>query len=185
MAAGSRAQYRRLLPFLRPYTGSVLLTVGASFAAAVLDGFSFTLLIPFLRTLFENAPLAGSGSSIERMLATVAGPLVDPANPMASLRRLVTLILASVALKNVFAWLAGQTGARLQEHVTRDLRNVLYAHLARLPLGWYVRTKAGQVLARVLTDTQSTKALITNVVTQSLQSGAMVVIYLVGMFWIS
>ncbi|MFL5579250.1 MAG: ABC transporter ATP-binding protein [Gemmatimonadaceae bacterium] len=178
-AAGGH--YRRLLPFLRPYLGRVLLTVGASFAAAALDGFSFTLLIPFLRTLFEDAPLAGAGTGIERMLASVVGPFVDAADPMGSLKRLVGLILLSVLLKNVFAWFAGQNGARLLEDVTRDLRNTLYAHLARLPLGWYVRTKAGQVLARVLTDTQSTKALITNVVTQSLQSGAMVVVYVVAM----
>ena len=71
-------------------------------------------------------------------------------------------------------WVSGQLGAQLQEYVTRDLRNALYSHLQRLPLGFFMRTKTGDILARVLNDTQQTKQVITQAVTQSLQSAAVV-----------
>ena len=82
-------------------------------------------------------------------------------------------------------WYGGQLGAQLQEFVTRDMRNVVYAHLQRLPLPYFVRTKGGQITARILVDTDQTKALITQLVTSGIQSVALIVAYVVFMFAIS
>jgi ATP-binding cassette, subfamily B, bacterial MsbA len=84
-------------------------------------------------------------------------------------------IIAIVALKNLFVWLAGQFGASLQENVTRDLRDGVFRHIQRLPLGWFQRTKTGQIISRVLSDTEQTKALITELVTRTLQNVAQIV----------
>jgi ATP-binding cassette, subfamily B, bacterial MsbA len=54
-----------------------------------------------------------------------------------------------------------------------------------LPLSYFTRTKAGQILSRVLTDTAQTKQLITQIVTQSLQSGAVVISYVAALIAIS
>jgi len=75
----------------------------------------------------------------------------------------------------VFVWLAGQFGASLQENVTRDLRDGVFQHIQRLPLGWFQRTKTGQIISRVLSDTEQTKALITELVTRTLQNLAQIV----------
>ena len=53
--------YRRLLRFLRPHAWRMAATVAASIGAAVADVFTFTLLIPFLNTLFGQPPLGGCG----------------------------------------------------------------------------------------------------------------------------
>ena len=50
--------YRRLLAFLRPHAWRMAGTVGCNIAAAVLDVFSFTLLIPFLNRLFNQPTVA-------------------------------------------------------------------------------------------------------------------------------
>src|SRR6185503_9784187 len=91
----------------------------------------------------------------------------------------------AVVLKNLLIWASSQLGASLQEYVTRDLRNTLYSHLQRLPLPFFTRTKTGQLLARVLNDTQQTKAVITESVTRSIQSAAMVITSIVTLFVIS
>ncbi len=104
---------------------------------------------------------------------------------MGSLRNVIVVILVAVTVKNMFVWLSGQFGASLQEYVTRDLRNALYAHLQRLPLPYFTRMKTGQILARVLSDTTQTKQVITEVVTRSLQSAAMVATTVVALFVIS
>src|SRR5205085_7356344 len=69
-------------------------------------------------------------------------------------------------------------GAQLQEYVTRDIRNAVYSHLQRLPLGFFARTKVGQIISRVVTDTSQVKNVITTLVTQSFQSAALVLAYI-------
>ncbi|MBI2614678.1 MAG: hypothetical protein HYW52_03155, partial [Gemmatimonadetes bacterium] len=46
------ARLRRLLGYLRPYAGAFAAGVLAAVVASALDGFTFALLIPFLRLLF-------------------------------------------------------------------------------------------------------------------------------------
>ena len=157
-------------------------TVGCNIAAAVLDVFTFTLLIPFLDKLFKQ-PSRETG--ISQLQERVIGPFLQAADPSTLLRNIIIVILAAVALKNLFVWVSGQLGAQLQEFVTRDLRNALYSHLQRLPLGFFVRTKTGDILARVLNDTQQTKQVITQAVTQSLQSAAVVVVTIFALVKIS
>jgi subfamily B ATP-binding cassette protein MsbA len=164
--------YRRLFRFLRPHAWRMTGTVACNIAAAALDVFSFTLLVPFLNKLFDQPNIA---SPMSKLQDRIVGLFLDGSNPRAALVNII-IILAAVTLKNVFVWVSGQLGAQLQEYVTRDLRNALYAHLQRLPLGFFVRTKTGDILARVLNDTQQTKQVITQSVTQSLQSAAVVVI---------
>ncbi|MBC7896755.1 MAG: ABC transporter ATP-binding protein [Cytophagaceae bacterium] len=159
-------------------------TVACNLVAALLDVFSFTLLIPFLSQLF-NVPTPAN--SIVAFQQRVVGALLDSggADKMVALRNIVIVILVSVTLKNAFVWLSGQFGASVQEYVTRDLRNALYQHLQRLPLAWFTRTRAGQILARVLTDTQQTKQVITEAVTRSIQSTAVVITTISVMFAMS
>lgn len=153
----------------------------------MLDAFSFALLIPFLSALFEEDSLIpDNGTALSKALDWAIGGLLDPADRMGSLQTVILIILATIILKNVLVWISGQLGAQLQEYVTRDLRNTVYEHLQRLPIGYFTRTKAGQILSRILTDTQSTKALITQLVTQSIQNIALIVFYvtvLVAMSW--
>jgi subfamily B ATP-binding cassette protein MsbA len=191
--------YQRLFRFLRPHRWWMVGTILASFIAAVLDGMSLALLSPFLRvlngddvdtTVAQPTPLvpgATGGQSItlfadaKQWFDELSNRMVDPTNPMESLVRIIFIILATVLAKNIFVWVAGQFGARLQEFVTRDLRNSVYAHLERLPIGFFTRTPTGQMMSRVLSDTAQTKQLITQLVTQSLQNVAVVVTYLTFM----
>lgn len=157
-------------------------TIACNLGAALLDVFSLTLLIPFLDALFGTAT---TGSRIAALQQRIIGDFLNAADPMGSLRNIIVVILVAVVLKNLLIWSSGQLGASVQEFVTRDLRNTLYAHLQRLPLAYFTRTRAGQILARVLTDTQQTKQVITEAATRSVQSTAVVVISIGGMFLIS
>lgn len=160
-------------------------TVLSSVTAAALDGFAFALLIPFLNALFGTDPLPIDGGWVTTFLRRVIGDLVDPVNPMESLRNVIVILLVTIALKNFFVWFAGQMGVQLQEYVTRDLRDAVYRHLQRLPIGWFTRNKTGQILSRVLSDTAQTKQLITQIVTSAIQSAAVVLIYIAYLWGIS
>src|SRR6476620_1397097 len=177
--------YGRLVPFLRPHSWRMAGAIVGNIVAAVLDAFSLALLIPFLNTLFDQPPIPLKAGGLSGLLRATVGALLDPADKMGSLRNVIIIVLVLVITKNLIVWLSGQLGASLQELVTRDLRNALYSHLEQLPLSYFTRTKTGQILSRVITDTAETRLILTQIVTQSLQSGALVLSYVVFLFLIS
>jgi subfamily B ATP-binding cassette protein MsbA len=168
--------YRRLLRFLRPHWWRMAGNVLSNIIGAALGAFSFTLLIPFLNALFR-APsfLPRSSGWIARVQARTIGAFLDPANPQHSLGAVIVVVMIVVAIKNVFVWLAGQFGASLQEYVTRDLRDAVFQHMQRLPLRYFQQTKVGQIISKILSDTDQTKALITELVTRTVQNAANIV----------
>lgn len=178
--------YRRLLHFLRPYRGRVAGTLLLSATANALAALSFALFIPFLNTLFELPPLGiGTPNRMTLLLRQLIGRFLDGADKMDALRTVIVVILATMLLKNAFAWLAGQMGAGLQERVTRDLRNAVYTHLELLSLRFFQRHKTGQLLTRVLNDTVTTRQLLAEVVTRSVNAGTQVLAFVAALFLIS
>ena len=97
----------RLLLLLRPYTPLFVVNLVTTVFASVLDGVTFVLLIPFLRTLFgqEALPTTG-GSAVERLLATVVGPVLAASAPDAALRNVVLVLLATLVVKNALVYSA-------------------------------------------------------------------------------
>jgi subfamily B ATP-binding cassette protein MsbA len=177
--------YKRLLPFLRPHFWRMAITIVANLLAALLDGFAIALLIPFLNILFHQPSTAMKSGWISKLLDATVGNQIVPGDEMHSLRNVIILVLVAVVLKNLLVWVAGQFGATLQEYVTRDLRNAVYRHLAHLPLGYFTQMKAGQILSRVINDTFETRLILTQIVTQSLQSASLVLVYIAILFSIS
>ncbi|MEO8194475.1 MAG: ABC transporter ATP-binding protein [Gemmatimonadales bacterium] len=177
--------YGRLFPFLRPHRWRMVGAVVCNIGSAVLDAFSLALLIPFLNTLFDQPPISVGGNKLGGLLAATVGVMLDPNDKMGSLRNVILIVILLILVKNFLAWVAGQLGASLQEYVTRDLRTAVYAHIAHLPLGFFQRTKTGQILSRVITDTAETRLVLTQLVTSSLQNSALVVSYFVFLFLIS
>ncbi|HMI42222.1 MAG TPA: ABC transporter ATP-binding protein [Gemmatimonadaceae bacterium] len=177
--------YRRLLPYLRPHGWRMAITIVANLIAALLDGFAIALLIPFLNILFHQPASTMPKGFVGNLLHTFVGGQIIPGDEMRSLRNVIILVMVAVILKNLLVWIAGQFGATLQEYVTRDLRNSVYRHLAYLPLGYFTQMKAGQILSRVINDTFETRLILTQIVTQSLQSASLVLVYIAILFSIS
>jgi subfamily B ATP-binding cassette protein MsbA len=178
--------YRRLLGYLRPHSWRMAGAIASNIVAAVLDAFAFTLLIPFLNALFKQDELIPQGLGyVSDLQNWVVGTFVDQAHPADSLRTVILVILAVVFAKNVFAWVGGALGAGLQEFVTRDLRDAVFRHLQRLPIGYFHKNKTGQIMSTVLADTEQTRAVITEVVTRTLQNGTMLIVNIVVLFTLS
>lgn len=177
--------YKRLLPYLRPHGWRMVITIVANLIAALLDGLSIALLIPFLNILFHQPATAIPNGMVAKLINAAIGGRIIPGDEMRSLRNVIIVVLLAVILKNLLVWIAGQFGATLQEYVTRDLRNSVYRHLAHLPLGYFTQMKAGQILSRVINDTFETRLILTQIVTQSLQSASLVIVYIAILFSIS
>src|SRR2546427_1421291 len=145
----------RLLLLLRPYTLLFVTNIVATLVASVMDGATFVLLIPFLRALFGQQALPATGTSgVEDVLAKIAGPFLAAGAPKLALRNVVLVLLGALVLKNVAQYAAAVSSVAIEEGVVRDLRVRLFRHLQTLPLGFFQRTKGGQLLARVVSRSE-------------------------------
>ena len=180
----------RLLSLLRPYTLLFVASIAATVISSVLDGFTFVLLIPFLRTLFGNPglPSAGPGggsSAVEAVLDRIAGPFIHAGTPDVALRNVVIVLLVALLLKNVTAYLAALGSVSIQEGVVRDLRVRMFRHLQALPLGYFQRTRGGQIVARIISDTDQVKTAVSAALASLIQNSVVIIVYVVILFGLS
>jgi subfamily B ATP-binding cassette protein MsbA len=171
--------YRRLLQFLRPHWWRLAGNIICNIVAAALDGFSFTLLIPFLNKLNGKSTAIPDIGFVSRVLNSMIGRFLDTRSNLDALGAVIIAIGVVIVVKNIFVWIAGQLGASLQEYVTRDLRDAVFRHMERLPLGYFHRTKVGQIIAKIVSDTDQTKVLVTELVTRTIQNSAQIITYIV------
>lgn len=167
--------YLRILAYLGPHRGVLTLAVLSIIAFSVLDAFSFALLIPFLQALFQDQTATGSVVAgpeaepgvLDGILDGTVGRLVNlEGTPQEAIQGIIVFILVVFALKNVFAFLNAYLVARVEQGVTRDLRNRVYDHLLALDLAFFGRTRTGQIISRLTHDVEQLRRLVTQEVTK-------------------
>jgi subfamily B ATP-binding cassette protein MsbA len=168
---------RRLLRWLRPYRGRFAAALALGLLAALAEGFTYSLLIPFLRLLFgADGAFPASGTPVEAVLRGVVGTFVGAADGRTALALVLACIAAALVVKNAASYAAAYLGLVVQESVARDLRVALYAHLQRLGLPFFTRTRTGELAATVLSDTDQTRGAVRDLGVV-LRNGASVVVY--------
>ena len=174
-------RYPELFRFVRPYLALVIAALVATVIGTVFDGFTFALVIPFLRVVFhQSSLLPPEGTNlVDKLLHRVVGPLLPSNDIQAALRNVIAIILAAMVAKNLLVYFSRVSIATVQEKVVRDLRMRLYAHLQGMGLGYFQQTKGGQLLSRMLADAESVKPIVGNEALNFVQSVATLVVYLV------
>jgi ABC-type multidrug transport system fused ATPase/permease subunit len=123
--------FARLLGFLKPYTrGAVLSLVLAGLAMAA------TVAIPWL-----------TGRAVDEITQ----------GNRDGLRTLVLLIGAAALVRLVLSVARRLVAGRVSLAVEVDLRNLVYAHLQELELGFFAGTQTGQLMSRATVDLQSVR----------------------------
>ncbi len=135
-----------LLPFIRPYRGTVALA-GLFLVLAALSTLAFPLA---LKTLIDQGLIAA-----------------EPGARVMQLREHFTLLFGVAAALGGFSAARFYVVSWLGERITADLRNAVYAHVLRQSPEFFESTKTGEVLSRLTTDT----TLVQTVVGSSLSMG--------------
>lgn len=144
-------QYRRALPFLRPYRGRMGLIIAVNLAATLAG-----LAQPYLsKFLIDGALIAHQ----RRMLWIAAGFMVGAA-------------ILGFGLNILSSYMY----VRVSAHALFDMRLAVYRHLQALPPRYFARTKLGDIVSRLNNDIGE----IQRVLTDTLLSVASSVLFLVG-----
>lgn len=127
----NRSTIRRVLALIRPYTGSVVLTL----TLAVLTVFT-TLLAPVI-----------SGKAVDLIL----GPgQVD----FAGLGKLAVAMAATILCTAAAQWLMNVVNNRITFQVVRDIRIQAFQQLEILPLKYMDAHRPGDAISRITTDVE-------------------------------
>ena len=172
--------YARILSYLRPHARVLAAAIAATALFAVMDAAVYVLLIPFVETLFVSGVRGGgggtggtsSGTGMERLLDATVYTWVDPGgDPLVAIGRIIVLILAAFAVKNVFHFVRVYLLARAEQGLNRDLRNEVYGHLVELDLAFFGRVRAGQIVSRLTTEIELLRTLVTAELSRLLSAG--------------
>src|SRR3954453_13913032 len=150
-----------LLPFLRPYRGSMGLAVLFLLLAA-----AAMLFFPVaLRTLIDRGMSAGPG---ERLLA---------------LREHFLMLFAVAVGLGLFSAGRFYLVSWLGERVTADLRNAVYSHVLRQSPAFFETTQTGEVLSRLTADTTLVQTVVGSSLSMGLRNAVMGIGALAILIW--
>ena len=74
--------------------------------------------------------------------------------PRTAIALCAAAILCLVGMGGVFSYISRVNIGKGTERVVKDLRNVLFAHVQRLPFKWHVETQTGDIIQRCTTDVE-------------------------------
>ena len=182
--------WRRVLSYLGPHRGILALAAVASVAYAALDAFSIVVLIPFLGAVFGEGEKVGEApaepNQVDRALDFTVGRFVDlDGDPQTVVVGIIVFIIALIVLKNAADFMRAYLSARIEQGVTRDLRNQVYGHLLELDLAFFGRVRTGQIVSRLTHDVEQLRTLVTAELIKAVSSGMVFVATLSWMLLVS
>ena len=175
---------RRLLGYLRPYkfhvlTALVLTTLGAPLVA------SGPPLIRAAVDLYLAPEQAQTPTGYTLVLKEAAERFGFGGSAVAGLTFIALLLLLSNLLAMLVLYAEAFVLQRMGQHVMRDLRAEIFAHLHKLPLSFYDRNPVGRLMTRMTSDVEALNELFGSVVVTAVGDLAMLLYILIWMFQVN
>ena len=145
-----------VLPYIKPYKINALLNVLFNLLGSVFSLFSFTLVIPFLRILFnpdalvlERPEFGLSSKALLDLFNYYLSQVIVHDGKLKALFTISIFIFVTVLLKNMFTYLANFFMAPLRNGIVRDIRNKIYKKVLNLHLGFFSEERKGDIISRL------------------------------------
>lgn len=158
---------KKIIPFLKPYKTNVVWNIVFNILYALFSTLSFIALIPMLDVLFKDAekietkPIYTTiwkiGDYGKDYLYFYITKLSEENGPQYALLLVVTIIIITFLLKNLFNYLALNHLLLLKNGVLKDIRNKMFDKIIDLPVSYYSEKRKGDVMARMLNDVNEVK----------------------------
>ncbi len=182
-------RFYRLLRYLVPYKWNVVQNVIYNVLGSFFALFSFVMIIPFLKVLFDNQPLVTEPMEFElktqyfihTLNYYLSKLMILHGKPMAMVLVSVIVVVFSL-LKTGFLFLANYMLAPVRAYTVRDLRNEIYHKVLRLPLSFYSESRKGDVIARISNDVQEIETSIMSSLQMLIRDPITVIIYMIFLF---
>ncbi len=186
---------RRLLPFLKPYSGLILLTVVLSALLSALSTASITVILPIMQVIFPETAASTPGvaggatggagfldGAKEGMLGFIRSTIISPGDRLVSLRNLCLLIIAIFVTKNLVKYVTNLMNTVVEERMMKDVRDTLFEKTVNLSLGFFNERRGGELISIVTNDVSAMSSALTptlgTIIREPLQAGLMLLLLL-------
>lgn len=193
---------RVLRRFVPPYKKYVVLNIVFNILSAILNLFTFALIIPILQILFKindavysfmewsYQPLSWDWwKSVPEILQNnfywYVSDLIATHGGSYTLIALGIALVVMTLLKVLAMYMAFFMMIPIRTGVVRDVRNQINKKITELPLGFFSEERKGDIIARVSGDVNEIETSIMSSLDMLFKNPILIVIYLVAMFLIS
>ncbi|NNF12444.1 MAG: ABC transporter ATP-binding protein [Gemmatimonadetes bacterium] len=179
---------RRILSYLKPHSPAIFLAVVAAAIYALFDAAVYVLLIPFVEAIFlDSASTPEAGDNLmQRILDGTVYRWVDlEGDQLVAVGQIIVLLIIVFLFKNLFAFGRAYVLAHAEQGVNRDLRDAVYDHMVELDLGFFGRTRAGQIVSRLTTEIEQFRMLVTREMSKLISAVFEFIVALAAMLLIS
>ncbi len=182
-----KAFWNMLRRYVSPYSkylgGSVLMNV----LSAVFNIFSFALIIPVLRIIFQMDSTVyefipwGTGD-LMKTIANNFNWFVSQYNvehgPVVTLVSLSAVMIVMTALKTACYFGSTAVMVPLRTGIVKDMRMEIYNKILSLPLGFFSQERKGDIIARMSGDVQEVENSITGSLDMIIKNPILIIFYL-------
>lgn len=178
-------------PYKKYLGGSVLL----SMLSAVFNIFSFTLIIPILRMLFNidgavytavpwDADIPFREKAVNNVYAGVYD-YVQLYGPGTVLLILCGFLCVMTLLKTACYFGSSAVMVPIRTGIVKDLRMQIYRKIVSLPIGFFSSERKGDIIARMSGDVQEVENSITGSIDMLIKNPILIIFYMGTLFFIS
>ena len=188
--------YWRLLSFARPFGRYAIPYFFYTLFYAVFNTCNFVMIIPLLRTLFDQGAMLEAVTEAPQFSVSVEyltellnywlyclyGTNYDTMNILVFLAGFVTL---SALLSNLFRYLGQRTVENLRINSLQTIRNAVFDNVMGLNLSFFSSARKGDMMARITSDVQTVRFCIVNTLQVVFREPFLIIGYIIAMVSIS
>ncbi len=182
--------------FLPPYKKYIILNFAFNVVNALLNVFSFLLIIPILEILFKTTQESyefmdwnTSGASLKEIASNNANwfisDLIATNGAGFVLFTLAIVLIVMTALKTGAAFLSTYYLVPIRTGVVKDIRNNINDKILELPIAFFSEERKGDILARMSGDVNEVENSVMSSLEMMLKNPIMIIIFLTTMLLIS
>jgi len=168
--AKQKKTFSRVLTYVKPYWGSIVLNLVFNLITIFFSLFSFALVGPFLNLLFKEGSVevvakpefSLTSDYLMGYLNWFMSDLIATGGKYHALVFMCLLLLAAFFFRNLGRFLACYFMANVRVGAVHDLRRDVYNKILILPLSFYHSRQKGDTLSRITTDVQEVEVSILN-----------------------
>lgn len=180
--------------FVPPYKKYLALNIFFNLLSAILTLFSFALIIPILKMLFNieeaNYVYMHIGQADLKDVAVnnfyyYTQEAINNFGPEWTLALLGTMLVVMTGLKTGTAYLSSYFIIPLRSGIVRDIRNFVYDKITTLPIGFFTSERKGDVMARMSGDVAEIENSIMSSLDMMFKNPVMIIVCVAMMITIS
>ena len=181
--------------FVPPYKKYLALSTLFNILSAVLNIFSFSLIVPILSILFQMEKATytfmpwGSDASLKDIVINnfqyYITDLINQYGPSTTLLLLGLFMACMTFLKTGCYFLSSATMIPIRTGIVRDIRVQLYKKLLSLPLGFFSEERKGDIIARMSGDVNEIENSIMSSLDMLLKNPILIISYFTTLIIIS